>query len=346
MTTGTTTTGSDTLAYAADTDTWHDKMRPVYPAGQGIGTDEMIRRARLDWRVGESTIQAPEVLTGGLTTPPWRRELPNRKLLYRRDNGEPLGVVSRNYHATQPADLFSFAEGLLQDGRAAWTTAGTVRRGGLISIYALMEIPDGAQTICGEPYTSYLFLGTDYDGKTSWTANPVNIRGACSNIFTGFALSRHYRGGFKVRHNARKREELLAQASSALQVTTSSMAAYKLWAEARALEHASDALINEIEDIIAPPKVFEIKSGHLVEKVVAAREKVLDNFRSNYLNEEVTRNGRTRYSLWNALTGYVDHGSRTRRTRGNTVQQARLASQMWGQGARVKAEAYELLTVA
>ena len=335
MTTGTTTTGSDTLAYAAKTDAWHNAPKDA------ISTDEMIRRGGLDWRVGEATIQAPEVLTGGLTTPPWRRELTNRKLLYRKDNGEPLGVVSRNYHPTQPEDLFSFAEGLLQDGRAEWATAGTVRRGGLISIWGLMQIPDGAMTICDEAYASYLFLGTDYDGKTSWTANPVNVRKSCSNAFGYYARAGT---GFKIRHNARNREDLMAQASATLRVTTASMAAYKLWAEERALEHASDALVGQIEDIIAPP--VKVTGEDARAKAVAARTNVLDSFRSNYLAEEVTRNGRTRYSLWNALTGYVDHGSRTRRTRGNTVQQARLASQMWGQGSRVKASAYELLTNA
>jgi phage/plasmid-like protein (TIGR03299 family) len=335
MTTGTTTTGSYPLAYAADTDVWHKA------AGQSIGTDEMIRRGGLDWRVGEASIKAPEVLTGGLTTAPWRLELPNRKLLYRRDTGEPLGVVSRNYHPTQPEDLFSFAEGLLQDGRAEWATAGTVRRGGLISIWGLMTIPDGAMTICGEEYRNYLFLGTDYDGKTSWTANPVNIRRSCSNAFGGYARAGT---GFKIRHNARKREELMEQASHALQITTASMATYKLWAEKRSLEYASEALVGEVEDIIAPP--VKVTDEDARAKAVATRVNVIDSFRNEYLAEEIDRNGRTRYSLWNALTGYVDHGSRTRRTRGNSERQARLSSQMWGQGARVKDSAYELLTVA
>lgn len=304
--------------------TWHGLGEALdrYPTSA-----EMLRASGLDWGVERSPMLDDTL-----------RPFPGRYILRRDSDGAPLGTVGDGYQADAPRDLFAFGDGVVQDGQATWSTAGSILRGGLPNVWASMRIEDDWR-IADEEYKPYLFIATDYDGKLSFTAKPTAIRVVCANTF---ALAEKASGGVTIRHNAKNRDAQFAEARRLLSITTKEMRRFKTWAEGQQQWVATSDLTTKVEELIAPKPVSD--DVEVRRKAETMRDNVLTRFNGEFLAPEVARNGRTRYSLWNAVTGYADHGARLRKTEGNNESQARLMSTMFGTGANLKSKAYALLT--
>ena len=73
---------------------------------------ELVRtRAGMDWDVGRVPVQ--------YTVPGEQaRDWPDRHVLYRKDNGLPLGEVSKQYKVHQPKQILGFFADILKLGNA------------------------------------------------------------------------------------------------------------------------------------------------------------------------------------------------------------------------------------
>ena len=319
--------GNIELAYVIlEGTTWHGEGKELatFP-----NSETMMEASGLNWDVGRSKMYTHAGI-----------EFPGREILYRTDNLQPIGSVSTGYQADSPRDLFSFGDSLVADQVATWSTAGTLYRGALPTVWASMKVEED-WTIADEEYKPYVFMTTDYDGKVAFTAKPTAIRVVCANTH---AMALEGAGtGVNIRHNAANRDERLADARTLLTVTTAAMNRFKEWAEATTSQRLDDATIEAVQEILAPTVVAEAGTRS---KAKAGRENIITRFRDDYLAPEVELNGFSRYSLWNASTGYLDYGQRLRKSAKNDKTQARTLSTMFGTAARAKRDIEQLLTVA
>ena len=325
--------GNIELAYVIlEGTTWHGEGKELaaFP-----NSETMMEASGLNWDVGRSKMYT----NAGI-------EFPGREILYRTDSLQPIGSVSKGYQADSPRDLFSFGDSLVSDATATWSTAGTIYRGELPTVWASMKVEED-WTIADEEYKPYIFMTTDYDGKVAFTAKPTAIRVVCANTH---AMALEGAGnGVNIRHNAANRDERLVDARMLLSVTTAAMSRFKTWAENATRLSLNEDLIEGVQEILAPPIPEVAPDGSRADstrkKALAGRENIITRFRDEYLAPEVELNGFSRYSLWNASTGYLDYGQRLRKTAKNDKSQARTLSTMFGTAARSKTKIEQLLTV-
>ena len=203
--------------------------------GLGTGTNgyttsqQLLEEHRLDWNVEKSPVQytADEWIDGF--------EVPNRYVLYRDVDAQPLGIVGPNYQPDAPKDIFKYADELVPDGIARWATAGTLWNGGFPRFFATMKLEKDWH-IRGEEHQQYLLFHTDYNGQYSLQILGTNVRVVCRNT-TDLALGKRdeygnrLNTGVRIKHNAADREGLIEESLKQVSIVTAQMERFADWAE-------------------------------------------------------------------------------------------------------------------
>lgn len=96
-------------------------------------------------------------------------QMPGKKLLYRSDNKQALGVVGEDYQPTQPREFlkagFELAEFLKGKVTRAGFLASRARAFTFISIGEELVIPKGVRKV-GDPMRAYIYSTDGWDGGT------------------------------------------------------------------------------------------------------------------------------------------------------------------------------------
>ena len=334
--------------------------------GLGTGTNgyttsqQLLEEHRLDWNVEKSPVQytADEWIDGF--------EVPNRYVLYRDVDAQPLGIVGPNYQPDAPKDIFKYADELVPDGIARWATAGTLWNGGFPRFFATMKLEKDWH-IRGEEHQQYLLFHTDYNGQYSLQILGTNVRVVCRNT-TDLALGKRdeygnrLNTGVRIKHNAADREGLIEESLKQVSIVTAQMERFADWAEGygnlpRIDENlhghgtlgivSNDPRIDIVLEIIAPKGFIDSsvsydKDSETERKLQVIKHKRMDFF-SNFWLPEKERNGDIMYSLYNAAVGYADYGINSKATGNNTRQEARNKSVLFGAGAKMKRAIHEEL---
>lgn len=137
------------------------------------------KEAGMDWVVEESGITYLDVASSGIDT---IREFPNRKILYRNDNGDPLSIVGKDYHVVQPSEVIEFFRDLSERHNMKLSTAGCLFNG--TRFWALAETGKSFEPINGDVSKAYLLFVTSVDGSIANTAKFVSTRVVCNNTMT------------------------------------------------------------------------------------------------------------------------------------------------------------------
>lgn len=155
---------------------WHGLGQNL-TAGAPIETWQ--KEAGMDWVVLEAGIQYLDESTPTLDT---MREFPNRKILYRGDNGEALSIIGKDYKVVQPSEVLEFFRDLTSDFGMVLSTAGCLFGG--TRFWALAETGKTAEPFKGDVTKGHLLLVTSIDGSLSNTAKLVATRVVCNNTLT------------------------------------------------------------------------------------------------------------------------------------------------------------------
>jgi phage/plasmid-like protein (TIGR03299 family) len=306
----------------------------------------MLEAAGLNWEVETS----PLYLRNGV-------KFPGRVGLYRSDNGEALGIVSKSrYTVTPPSKLFAIGDAVASlDAGARWSTAGVVNRGGLPSVWASLHISD--LNIAGFDHHNLLFMSTDYNGKLTLSARPTAVRVICENTY---AMALGSDAVLSIRHSATDIDNQIDQAVELLQNATERAQRFKTWAETVTQEFAGPAIEQAMENLIVgePVRVLEdtgasgltrteyaaeAKAQGRIEKAQKRRARSLERYRDEFRNPEYEVGGANMLSLLNSATGWADHQGRIRKTAGATLAEARVANSMFGAGSKLKNDATRLI---
>ena len=128
----------------------------------------------MDWKIYESTMryQTPDGITADTS----------RKVLYRSDGYDVLGVVSDEYHVVQPKQVLEFFREFTELNEMKLSAAGTLFGGK--RFWAVAELNKSAEIVDGDEVNGYLLLTTSADGTLSTQAKFTSTRVVCNNTLT------------------------------------------------------------------------------------------------------------------------------------------------------------------
>jgi phage/plasmid-like protein (TIGR03299 family) len=317
------TTGKAGIAYVGEVP-WHGQGQMMIP---GLPIDVWRKQAGLDWRCLRAGVQFDrDDGTKGVST--------KHNVLYRSDSGAVLSVMSAKYQPVQPAEILDFYQDLTAKHGFQLETAGSLKGGR--RIWALARCPERFELPGRDVSNLYLLLATSFDGTASTQCRWTAIRVVCNNKF-GLAIV----GAADVsvpHHTVFNADEVKL-----------SMQIGDAWANYGAMAAAfakrpvtqkevTSFLLQVYLDLVTDDDVRakREKDGEKLDKQI---EKLTERFQRALFNSPGAHTEAARGTLWgvvNAVTHDADF-LKPARNQGN-----RLESAWFGDGAQLKAKAFDL----
>ncbi|HEU5363995.1 MAG TPA: DUF932 domain-containing protein [Hanamia sp.] len=250
----------------------------------------------------------------------------------RRDTGDVLGIVGKDYEVVQNKDAFTFFDSIVGGDGIQYETAGALGKGERIFITA--KLPAYIKVGREDLIEQYIFLTTSHDGYGSITAAFTPIRIVCNNTLN--AALKNHTNSIKIRHTANAKERLEQ--------------AHKVMGISNQLALQSEEVFNQWSKV----KVNDPELQRLIQLAMVPNKEVLENIQSckwdelsacfnNMCNSvyeyalssptqqtETTRG--TLFGAYNAVTGYFQN------VRNYTNDEAKLKSLLYGGTAQMKTQ--------
>jgi len=300
---------------------------------------EAISQAGLDWSVEACPVFAQRQLYGEdhrqVLADDSFEKLPEAQVVRRCTDGSVLGVVGPRWRPVQNKDAFNFFDPMVQAGEAILHTAGSLNGGK--TVWILAQIGETRSIIGDDHVGQFLLLSMGHDGKRAVQVMPTPIRVVCANTL-GFA-ERGAEGGktmVKISHTAnavRRLNQVGDFIRPHLKNFDEAMQVFQLLAKANVTSQAADAYLRTL---FPDPKDPDSNAA-FAQRV---RREILAKFEGDLLGYDAIPGQfkNTWWTLYNAVTEYVDHDRGTDR--------ARMNSAWFGSGASIKAEALDLAHAA
>ena len=282
--------------------------------GEHLTSEELIRKAGLDWGVGIR---------------PLYRKLDNGEFVqhtrvretYRDDNEQELGAVCTRYEPFSNLDAFKFGDALVETGQGRWVDAGMQARGRRVFMTMLLQ---EFSVLGNDPYELYLFLRASHDGTTAVDPFLVPFRVSCTNQMG--MVRRQNIFHTSILHTGTIRERA-AEAQSALLATVNYQAEFSRIAERLAAEAVSDEKVNAVFKAIVP------------ENRPRRDDMIADMLHVYNTSQDLAGQDPNGYKVLNAVTEYFDHVKNWQNPN------SRFNAIMWGEGARAAAKVTEMFGV-
>jgi phage/plasmid-like protein (TIGR03299 family) len=291
----------------------------------------MARAAGLDFTVAKAPAYFDPSGGPSLDT---LRSFKGRMVAFREDTGEGLGIVSKNYHVHQPAQIADFMEGYSKAAGMTVERMGTF--GGGSRIYALAKMDEPIVLPGNDASFPYFLISTSYNGESATIGTYTMIRVSCFNSLVAalaqFYVSQgeqktRYSTGFAYAHNATfDAKEAAQQAANLYQAA--------LQYRERALMLAQTGVSDEqkLEYFISLVGSIDKKSGMLTPQSRNKIDRLVELYKSGPGADLASAKG-TAWGLLNAVTRFVDHEARQRTPDGRQV------SAWFGTGQELKRDA-------
>lgn len=305
-------TEKDSLFYVGEVP-WHGQGKALPSLATAR---EALEASGLTWRVATRELRDED-----------HRRVPNRRVLVREDTGEVLAVVSNRYEPLQNEEAFRFFDEVTMDPNGPkYEVAGSLHGGRVVWILA--RLPYTFQIVRDDVYEPYLLLVNGHDGRRAITMFPTAVRVVCQNTLRlanetkrpELVWRRNHVGALNRRDvvNARKAVGIADRMFEELQNTLRALT------QVPAQDRDVDDLIRYVYGPDASPKL---------------RPLIGDLLCAGPGCESTAVRG-TLYGLLNAITDVEDHYW----LGGSPRMAGRLASALFGRGARRKARAFEWMT--
>jgi len=315
--------------------------------------EDAIVKAGLDWLVHEHPM-VTEAL--GLKVEGWKA------LVRDRDNAL-LGVVTTKYKPFQNHEAFGWFQDLVADGTCQIETAGCLQGGKKVWVQA--RYSDAIEVKDGDLLIPYLLLANGHDGGMSLRLINTPTRVVCWNTMQAAGAKDDQDGaieaatGIAITHNG----DVQAKAEAARRAIVAmnkdlhmTIDAYRQMAKLPVTEDYVRQLAKELfdvdyikaKDLIAK---FRMRQEHQdvtireqTKVAIAELEKLLHN--EGRVEAKIVESfhngagselaGETAWGAFNAVTAHLDHGA-------GGGQDRRMTSSWFGEGARKRAKAFELI---
>jgi phage/plasmid-like protein (TIGR03299 family) len=150
---------------------WHN-LGSELPAGASI--DTWKKEAGLDWEVFESAATFQSIKGTHV--------FPDKRVLFRSDNHEPLSIVSSDYHVVQPGEVLEFFRDITEIHGYKLSAAGSLFGGK--RFWATAEVGKSLNAVDDDKIDGQLLLVTSVDGTLATQAKFVSTRVVCNNTLT------------------------------------------------------------------------------------------------------------------------------------------------------------------
>lgn len=256
--------------------------------------------------------------------------------------GEMFGVVGREHKILSNAEMFSFADTLLDEADVAWIDAEPVggSLGGGRQPFLALQLGEGIQVAGVDAVNCALLLSNGHVGNTAFTGIVTPLRVACSNVVR--AAIREGRKSalfsFTIQHSGNL-DAKVSNAREALALTSAYMREFGDLADRMAAVEFDQAAF---DDFLAELVPLSDKAGDRAKKTV---EDTRATFRRNW-RKTLTLDADLKPTAWGALnviTEVIDHGNLDVRKSNVSAPERRLNSVHFGSGARLRDRAFSLL---
>ena len=309
------------------------------PPWHGLGTKlegpataaEAIAAASLDWTVE----MVPVYLDGGV-------EIPGKKAVVRGDTGLVMNVMSDRYTPLQNVDAFAFFDAVVGAGEAIYHTAGSLQGGR--KVWALAKLPGDIKVTGDDVLEKYILLANSHDGSLAVTMQLTAVRVVCANTMS-VALGSGQK--FRALHTP----NVISKANEAREFLgltevyfENLMAGVNRLVETKMNKAKVDEMVFKVFGLDETKAIAE---QHFLPRHAA--ETVKELFHTGIGNDLKGVKG-TAWAAYNAVTEYIDHvrpqGVRldTARSTAGELGSKRLESAWFGNGAKIKQSAWDILT--
>lgn len=315
---------------------WH-KLGQEIKAGE---TDIQViaAAAGLEWQAVMGAMQ--------YMTPNGLMPVDGRSVLYRSDTFAPLGEVSDNrYKVHQPSEILEFFSDFLADNSLHIETAGSLKGGKIVWVQAKMG--DDMQFRLGkggkDRIDSYIRLQTSFDTTMATSLVGTTVRQVCANtmaMIESQTRGRQYRNGHGAGFDKTGLQAAFGLLGDQFKVTNevyNAMIERKV-SKAEQREFYLQMFGLEEDDLDA---VNEKGKPLVSDKMKIQMASMADCLTSGAGADMATAKD-TAFGLLQSVTYWVDHVNKVKASGGDGTAESRLASNWYGFGAKVKADAQYL----
>lgn len=258
------------------------------------------------------------------------REMPNRHVLIRSDNGAPLSVVSDSYCIVQPKEVIEFYRELVNGSAFSLETAGALDGGR--KVWGLARTKSENNFNPDDRIEPYLLLASSCDKSLATTVSFTSIRVVCQNTL-GFAME-DIKGKpatkcFKITHDKPFKWD---EAKLKLSLVNTAWESFVKKIERLSLKKVNQSEVDEFF------KSLFLSGKKDDEKLTSKAILEIQNLKSAYVNgtgQQLPTAKDTAWGLVNAVTYYVDHKKKSKN------QSERLDSAWFGTGSIFKDRAWD-----
>ena len=303
----TTVTGKAAIAYVGETP-WHGLGQKL-TANSSL--DDWATESGLDFKLAMANVKYEAPFFGEHARV---CAYAGKRVMYRTDTNEPLGIVSNAYKVVQPIEVLEFFRSMVGT-IAHLDTAGVLRNGA--HYWALAKM-DGEFNVAGDKVHQYLLLASSCDGSLATQARLTSVRVVCNNTLQ--LAQQRGSSVVQVRHNsvfnAIDVKSQLADFNDAF----------------KDFEHTAKFLAGLKISSLQAQKVFTKILGGDELKPSRAAQRALALFEGAGIGAEMESAKGTGWGALNAVTQLMDW--ETART-----GDARLANAWFGNGVKIKRQA-------
>jgi len=258
------------------------------------------------------------------------REVSDRHVLIRSDNGAPLSIVSDSYSIVQPKDVIEFYRTLVAGSAFTLETAGALDGGR--KVWGLARSNYSSDSLPNDRIDAFLLLASSCDKSLATTVAFTSVRVVCQNTL-GFAME-EVKGKpttkcLKVPHNT---QFDWAEAKQKLNLIDNAWGTFIKNVEKLTEKHVTQ---DEVDKFFERLFLSEKKED---EKLSNKADLEIQNLRSAFVNGQGQQLPTAKDTVWglvNSVTYYVDHQRKSK------TQSERLDSAWFGTGAQLKDKAWD-----
>ncbi len=282
---------------------WHGLGQLVdqYPTSA-----EALRFAGLDYEVVKEDLYTTSFNDAGQAMD-FSKRVKTHYATIRKDTGDILGVVGKDYQIVQNLEAFSFFDAIVGGKGIQYETAGALGKGERIFITA--KLPEYIKVGREDLIEQYLFLTTSHDGFGSITAAFTPVRVVCRNTLN--AALKNQSNCIKIRHTVNAKERL-EQAHKLMGITNTLSAElesiFNRWSKVRITDPEVKKLIQQA---MCPNKeVYNNLQAGKDDELSTAFKNICDTAFSYAMSNETQQMDTTRgtlYGAYNSVTGYFQN---------------------------------------
>lgn len=313
------------MAYAGQTP-WHGLGSKLE---YGASIEDWTAAAGMDWRILRSVIRYATSRDPNAQL----RQMGDKHVLFRSDDGNALSVVSDGFEIVQPRAVLEFFRDLTDSFGYKLETAGTLFDGrrfwALVSSGLTGTMKDERDRI-----NNYLLLSTSCDGSMATEVREIDICVVCHNTLS---VARMKKASARVTHRSKfdadavKKELGLTNAYSRFEETMD------LFREMAGIKATDKDLMTQTIELFNPSSLELVVDDY--KKLLDAKQvrRVMDLAVSgNQIGGNYDGRKGTQWAWLNAVTQFIDHEAAAR------TSNNRLASAWFGKGDQIKTRALEI----